>query len=184
MKCIVRVISLSITAALLLSSCNSESAAGAHIQSTTTGVRDVLESGMASEEAIGSSAEETEDTGVSEETFQNVTAGGEADFDLTLMNADLVYANVYSLVTSPDSYVGYTIRMTGKAVSYYDEATDTTYYGCFITDAAQCCSQGLEYRLSEGDYPEDDDEITVYGVFDTYTEGGNLYVVISDAVLE
>ena len=170
--------------AMIMTSCSSSNS-GQHIASSTTGVKDVLESGMASEDGIDVYEETTAASGdqAAPETSESYQRG-EVQIDLSTMNADMVYANVFGMVTSPDEYVGYTVRMTGKAISQYDEASGNTYYACFITDAAACCAQGLEYYLSEGEYPEDDEEITVVGVFSTYYEGDTMYVALTDAVLE
>ena len=171
---------IAMIAVMMLTSCSNGTGADQHVQSTTSGVQDVIESRMASEdgndEVPADVSENTDETSQPDLT--------DVDFDLVNMNADMVYANVYALMTDPETYVGFTVRMHGSAISYYDEATDTTYYACFISDAAQCCSQGIEYRLTEGEYPEDDTEFTVAGVFETYTEGGKLYVRLDNAVIE
>ncbi len=170
---------------MLMTSCAS-SGSGQHISSTTSGVQDVLESRMAEEDGSVASDETTEasadqSSGDSPDvSYQR----GEVQIDLSNMNSDMLYANVFGMVSSPADYEGVTVRMKGTAISAYDEATGNTYYACFISDAAACCSQGLEYYLSEGEYPEDDEEITVVGVFTTYYEGENMYVALMDAVLE
>ena len=53
-------------------------------------------------------------------------------------------------------------------------------------DAAACCSQGIEFVLTDeysypDDYPEEGREICVVGVFDTYQEGGYTYCTLRDA---
>ena len=51
------------------------------------------------------------------------------------------------------------------------------YFYCFVSDAAGCCSQGLEFVFAgehtyPDDYPEIKSEITVTGVFETYDQNG------------
>ncbi len=97
------------------------------------------------------------------------------DVDLTLMGSDLVYATVYQMMSKPEEYEGKTIRIEGKYYASYYPITDKYYNYCLIADAAACCSQGLEFELGGGaaypdGYPEDQSEVIVTGVFETYTE--------------
>lgn len=112
--------------------------------------------------------------------FENGEEG--IDIDLTVLSSTMVYSMVYCMVTSPESYIGMTVKMCGVAASYHNEATDVYYHACIIQDATACCSQGLEYEL-EGDYPEDNEIIYVTGTFDTYTEGGYTYCILREASL-
>jgi hypothetical protein len=55
-------------------------------------------------------------------------------------------------------------------------------------DATACCSQGIEFELTDDyvypdDYPEDGGDICVVGTFDTYEEDGFTYCVLRDARL-
>ena len=173
--------SILLISSLLLASCGgSGNSVNQRVQSTTTGVADVIAS---------RGADETYETQGAVDTYvptpyPDVVAYGDCDIDLTTMNADLVYANVYSLVTEPDNFVGTTIRMRGTAMSSTDEVTGQTYYACFIADAAGCCQAGLEYQLTEGEYPEDGEEITILGTFQLYEENGNPYVILDNSVRE
>ena len=50
---------------------------------------------------------------------------------------------------------------------------------------AACCSQGIEYVLTEDftcpeDYPEDGEIVTVTGVFDVYLEDNTMYCTLRD----
>ncbi len=81
--------------------------------------------------------------------------------------------------------------MHGLYSIYVDEETEKTYYACFISDAAACCQQGVEFDPGEElrswdpkDFPKQGDEITVVGVYDTYEEDGYKYCTLRDAVLE
>ena len=64
--------------------------------------------------------------------------------------------------------------MEGMFASYHDESTGNTYFACIVTDAAACCSQGIEFILTEDySYPRiirgrREAKICVTGVFDTY----------------
>ena len=79
------------------------------------------------------------------------------------------------MMSKPEEYEGKTIRIEGKYYASYYPITDKYYNYCLIADAAACCSQGLEFELGGGavypdGYPEDQSEVIVTGVFETYTE--------------
>ena len=97
------------------------------------------------------------------------------DVDLTLMGKDLIYATVYQMMSKPEEYEGKTIRIEGKYYASYYPVTDKYYNYCLIADALACCSQGLEFELGgdavyPDDYPADQSQVIVTGVFETYTE--------------
>ena len=109
-------------------------------------------------------------------------AGEPADIDLTQMNATMVYSQVSQLMSGPQRYHGDTVRMSGTMASA--EYKGKVYYACIIKDATACCAQGIEFVLTEGDYPPDGAQIVVYGVFDSYEEEGRTYCQLIDAKLE
>ncbi len=103
------------------------------------------------------------------------TAGRAAtvDVDLTALSSTMVYAEVYNMMSDPESYKGRTVKMKGQFAVY--EGQDRNYYACIIADAAACCSQGIEFVLDGDysypeDYPEVGSNITVEGIFDWYDE--------------
>ena len=106
------------------------------------------------------------------------------DVDLTLLGSTMVYSEVYNMVYYPEEYIGKSVRMKGSYVRAEDPQTGNVYHGCIIQDATACCSQGIEFVLAKGAYPEELDEITVKGVFDTYMEDGQYYCTLRDATLE
>lgn len=91
------------------------------------------------------------------------------DIDLSQMGDMMAYAELSNIVYYADDYVGKVIRMTGTAVSYYDEQTDAQYYAVMILDATACCSSGFDLLLAEGQaFPENGQEITVTGELEMY----------------
>ena len=117
--------------------------------------------------------------------------GCDVDVDLTILNSTLVYAEVYNMMYYPEKFIGKKIRMHGMYSVYVDEETKKTYYACFISDAAACCQQGVEFepqdaagKAEAGGALQNGDEITVVGVYDTYEEDGYTYCTLRDAVLE
>ena len=105
------------------------------------------------------------------------------------MSPTMVYSEVYNMMMTPEDYVGKSVRMNGMYVSFYEEENDFRYFACIVKDATACCSQGIEFVLTDDyrypeDYPEDGDDIVVTGVFDTYMEGSDMYCTLKDAHLE
>ncbi|MBQ6441943.1 MAG: zinc ABC transporter substrate-binding protein [Lachnospiraceae bacterium] len=120
------------------------------------------------------------------ETAVSTTDG--IDVDLTTLSSTMVYAEVYNMMVQPEDYTGKTVKMDGLFSSYHDEQTGKDYFACTIMDATACCSQGIEFVLTDDyvypdDYPEEGGEICVCGVFDTYQEGDYTYCTLRDATL-
>lgn len=137
--------------------------------------------------------EETEETSSAnlEEKFaidEDTSGDPSVDLDLTALSSTMIYSEVFNMMMAPDEYEGQTIKMDGNCAVYIDEETGKKYYACVVQDATQCCSQGLEFVLSdeydESDYPENGDEITIKGTFSTYTENDLQYITMLDSVLE
>ena len=109
----------------------------------------------------------------------------DVDLDLTQLSSTMVYSEVYNIMTSPEDYVGQTIRMEGQCLSAYYEPTKTTYYSIVIQDATACCAQGIEYVLSDGkSYPAGGGTATVTGRFESYDEEGTVWYHLVDADVE
>ena len=106
------------------------------------------------------------------------------DVDLTALSSTMVYSEVYNMLTEPERYEGKNIRMAGGYAAFLDENTGNIYRVCMIADATACCAQGMEFILSDENYPEMESDITVVGTFQTYLENGAMYCHLVDAVLE
>lgn len=114
------------------------------------------------------------------------------DIDITEMSKDMVYATVYQLVYSPQEYVGKTVKIEGQYfVAYSKDPENTNFYNyCLVADATACCQQGLEFACSDGhdsypdDFPADETEIEVTGVFEMYEEDGFVYTRLSYAKMD
>ena len=111
----------------------------------------------------------------------------DVDIDLTTMNSTMVYATVYDIVNTPEQYLGKTILVNGYFDTGYDESLDTRYYFVVIPDAAACCLQGLEFKASGRNYPDDYPEvrtdICIRGTFGKYDELGHDYYYIETDML-
>lgn len=117
------------------------------------------------------------------------SSDSDVDYDLTQMDSDMVYATVYQLMVDPDSYVGKTFRIDGTYYAGQDQNNGNYYHCCIIKDAMACCAQGLEFVWGDGshiypdEYPAEDSEIEVQGIFETYKEKNDdtLYCRLANA---
>ncbi len=165
---------------MLLCGCGDGGNSASRVQSSQNSVFDVLSEGMTDTE------ENKTDSGKEMVVASGVEATKYKDaeiLDLSSMNANMVYSEVFAMMTEPEKYVGKTVKMTGVCGMYLDRNTGEEYYSCIIKDATACCAQGIEFRLSKGAYPAVDSEITVVGNFNTYEEEGNNYISLFDAEL-
>ena len=86
--------------------------------------------------------------------------------------------------SAPVNYTDKIVRMTGEYQEYTDEQTGELYHSCVIYDALACCQQGVEFVLTDGDYPEEGTTITVVGRYETYTTPYYDYFHLVDGVRE
>lgn len=104
----------------------------------------------------------------------------EVDVDLTQLSNTMVYSEVYNMMVTPEDYIGKKVKMKGQCAVYQNPSSENCYYAVIIADATACCSQGLEFVLTDdpdgpAGYPEQGTEITVTGEFETYQEGDSTY---------
>ncbi|MEA4934097.1 MAG: hypothetical protein VB071_11060 [Lawsonibacter sp.] len=115
---------------------------------------------------------------------QTPVKGASVDVDLTALSSTMVYAEVYNMMTNPDAYMGKTIKMSGQYTSTYLEDTKKNYFFVVISDATACCQQGIEFIWNgehsyPKDYPEDESNIEVTGVFGSYQEKDQTYYYLA-----
>ncbi|MGN0528995.1 MAG: hypothetical protein ACI4IE_07655 [Eubacterium sp.] len=124
-----------------------------------------------------SQSKEKEDTTAQQTTQQS------ADVDLTALSGTMVYSEVYNMVTTPEDYIGKTVKMNGQYNIWSNEEQTQQYYAVVISDATACCQQGLEFELPDKSAPPcaSGDEITVIGTFNTYQEGEYTYCHLENA---
>ena len=162
-----------------------------------TGVNDVINARISESSATSIKEEEdffseeyfTDETSdTTESTTEGTTGVPQAgiDVDLTAMSGTMVYSEVYNMMCNPSDYVGKSVKMRGEFNVFSNNETGKTYYACIIKDATACCAQGVEFIASAKysfpkDYPQDGEDITVTGIFSTYTEGDTLYCTLKDS---
>ena len=96
--------------------------------------------------------------------------GQKIDYDLSEMNSNLVYAEVFNMMIEPEIYDDKVIKMRGNFVTYENSPTANggKSYAVIISDALACCKQGIEFQYDFADNPpKDGDIITVTGVYVT-----------------
>ena len=103
------------------------------------------------------------------------------DVDLTVLTANMVYAEVYNMMMNPDSYLGKTIKVSGPYYPLYYDGTGNYYHYVMIEDALACCQNGMEFIWDEGthtypdEYPKEDDIIEIVGELKSYKEENYIY---------
>jgi hypothetical protein len=96
--------------------------------------------------------------------------GSKIDYDLSEMNSNMVYSQVFNMMIEPEIYDDKVVKMRGNFVTYENSPTANggTSYAVIISDALACCQQGIEFKYDFGDkLPKDGDIITVTGVYVT-----------------
>lgn len=173
-------------AALLLTGCGDASK-----------VDSLIEKNVPSENKI--SSEDTDDTSASYPADRETApppripqideaqlVNGDIDIDLTMLNANMLYAQVFEMLGDPEKYQGKTVRAKGTFLCADDPETGEPSFAVFIADASACCAQGIEFRCNDDpeDLPEIDAPITVTGTFNAYKEGVFTYCELADAAIE
>lgn len=119
------------------------------------------------------------------------TNSNKIDVDLNNLNANVVYSQVFLMMTEPDKFIGKRIRMSGQFNVYAAEEGNpsgvTEYYAIIIADAQACCQQGIEFVWPGHTYPEGFPEVksnaSVTGIFEVYEENGKKYCrLVADSV--
>lgn len=135
------------------------------------------------------------ETGATEqtETAPSKDTAESALVDLTALSSTMVYAEVFAMMSSPEDYVGKTVKMQGifsKGQLYAAGSLNDggTVFACVIQDATACCAQGIPFELAGDhtypqDYPELGDTITVVGTFEIHEQEGMEFCRLRDAEL-
>ena len=119
------------------------------------------------------------------------TNSNKIDVDLNNLNTNVVYSQVYLMMTEPDKFIGKRIRMSGQFNVYAAQEGNpsgvTEYYAIIIADAQACCQQGIEFVWPGHTYPEGFPEVksnaSVTGIFEVYEENGKKYCrLVADTV--
>ena len=109
-----------------------------------------------------------------EEKQKAMTATEGVDFDISVMNANMVYAQVFDMMMQPEVYENKIIRISGDYYQLPDNKGKMTN-AVIIRDALACCQQGMEFKWDFGEaVPERETHITVTGPFKITTDSEGL----------
>ncbi len=103
--------------------------------------------------------------------------------DLTELSPLVAYGELYNMAMYPEDYIGKKVKINGAYVPAYDSGTDLFYHYVLVEDVAGCCSEGLEFKVSEDlvypdEYPELGQMIEIEGIYGSYEENGKLYYYV------
>ncbi|MBQ0051227.1 MAG: hypothetical protein KBT11_04080 [Treponema sp.] len=88
------------------------------------------------------------------------------DIDLSKMNANMVYAQVFDMMIASESYAEKRIKMSGAFEIYPAADNGKKAYAIIISDALACCKTGIEFQYNfENQEPQPGTELTVTGTF-------------------
>lgn len=128
-------------------------------------------------EEDGKSTEVAED-----DEKEEATIAEDVDYDLSKMDSNMVYSIVWQMMSNPEEYIGKSFRVKGLYTASWYEPTQQYYHYVVIEDAQACCAQGVEFVWEDGnhvypeEYPTEETQVEVVGVFETYTEEGDEYL--------
>lgn len=126
-----------------------------------------------------STSDECPEDDTKEESVLGESQYSKIDIDLTVLNSNMTYTQVFDMSQNPENYVGKIVKMSGFYSRFENTDTGIVYKTCIIKDALGCCAQGIEFEEVPGcKLPKPVDEtsnpeksnITVIGEFSYYTE--------------
>ena len=103
--------------------------------------------------------------------------GTKVDYDLSEMNSNMVYAEVFNMMIEPEIYDDKVVKMKGNFAIYENSPTANggRSYAVIISDALACCQTGIEFKYDfAGNEPKEGDIITVTGVYVTAMLPGDI----------
>ena len=110
-------------------------------------------------------------------------ATGQIDFDLTTL--DTTDEMIQDIAYNPDKYIGKKIRLQGISNQFTDPDTLITYYSVRVRDNGNGGMTYIEYLIGDDElgsyqsykntYPEDESEIIITGIYETYEENDHTF---------
>ena len=97
------------------------------------------------------------------------------DLDLSNMNYNMLSSVLFDIMSMPENYENKRVKISG---GYYESEYEGKKYFSVITwDATACCPAGLDFIPPDimkypDDFPAQDQQITVTGLFKTIEEDG------------
>lgn len=114
---------------------------------------------------------------------------GKIDLDLTKMSSTMIFAQVFNMLISPETFEGKVIKMRGT-FAVYPVSSSENLFAVVIQDATECCKQGLEFKKRGNprypfDYPPEGALIEVTGIFKMgkTKDGYDYFYIDTDSVV-
>lgn len=103
-------------------------------------------------------------------------------WDLSRMSATMAYAQLYTMLTEPEKFVGQTVKVRGQYYPSADENGVPLYHFVIVFDAAACCELGIEFLWTGNPpanmYPPPMSIVEMTGLFDICNDGGEKFCVL------
>ena len=122
--------------------------------------------------------EEKQDEVIEEEVIEEKET---IAYDVAAFSNTTIYAFVSDVVNNYSEYEGEKIKIRGVFRAFHSDNLNKDYYVCMVEDSTACCSQGIEFILADGEYPDEGREIVLTGTVNRYQEGTGWYFYLSDA---
>lgn len=119
-------------------------------------------------------------------SVQSADTSSPVDIDLTRMNANMTYAEVFNMLIEPEFYEGKTVRIRGS-LHIPEQLEGAPPYSCIVWDATACCPAGLGFYLADDadiTMPKEDEIITVVGTYTCTELDGFSTISLINCILE
>ena len=131
-----------------------------------------------------SSSGKENDTSASESEIDS-----NVDIDISILSSTMMYAEIDNISTNAEKYKGQTIKMRGTYRVLSATMNDNPYTFVVVYDETQCCEAGIEFRVTgdyvfPDDYPSEDTEIEVTGIYKSHDDFDLPYYYIETDKIE
>lgn len=104
--------------------------------------------------------------------------------DLTGFGYAMAYAALYDMAANPDPHVGKTMKVSGTYYATVMPETQEVVHLVLVVDNTGCCEAALEFVVTGGphtpeDFPANNSEIELTGLFGIIESGGNRYPLLT-----
>ncbi len=111
-----------------------------------------------------------------------VDTGAVIHWDLSRLSSTMAYAQLYTMLTEPEQFVGQTVKVRGQYYNSPDASGQPGYHFVIVFDNAACCELGIEFLWTGNhpiaDYPQPMSIVEMTGLFDICNDGGERFCVI------
>ena len=116
----------------------------------------------------------------------------DVDIDLTGLGDNMIMAEVNNILSSPDEYIGMTIKLNGPYYVVVEPVSGRMQNIIAFTEPDACCPpQGFKLIVGDFnnplifDFPDQGTRIGVVGVFSKYEENGRdiYYLAVDDIII-